>query len=42
MLQDENCSLTDIALATGFADQSHFTRAFRRVLGVTPGNWRGR
>ena len=32
--------LADIALACGFADQSHFTATFRRVVGVTPGTWR--
>lgn len=30
----------EIALATGFCDQSHFTREFRRVTGVTPGSYR--
>jgi AraC family transcriptional regulator len=29
--------LADVALSTGFADQSHFTRLFRRQFGVTPG-----
>jgi AraC family transcriptional regulator len=29
-------SIADISLALGFADQSHFTRAFRRVAGMTP------
>lgn len=32
--------LCEIACATGFADQSHFTRAFRGVTGATPGRWR--
>ncbi|BAM89112.1 hypothetical protein S58_31130 [Bradyrhizobium oligotrophicum S58] len=32
--------LTDIALACGFADQSHFTATFRRIVGVPPGTWR--
>jgi AraC family transcriptional regulator len=32
--------LTDIALACGFADQSHLTRVFRRVVGMSPGVWR--
>ena len=32
--------LTDIALACGFADQSHLIRYFRRVVGVSPGRWR--
>ena len=30
----------DIALAAGFADQSHLARAFRQILGVSPGRWR--
>lgn len=30
-------SLADAALAAGFADQSHMTRAFRRFRGYTPG-----
>jgi len=29
--------IADVAFATGFADQSHLTRRFRRVVGVTPG-----
>jgi len=29
--------LSDVAFATGFADQSHLNRWFRRMLGVTPG-----
>jgi AraC-like DNA-binding protein/quercetin dioxygenase-like cupin family protein len=32
--------LSEIALLAGFADQSHFTRLFRRHSGVTPGAWR--
>lgn len=32
--------LTDIALACGFADQSHLNRAFRRLVGMSPGQWR--
>nr|WKF59407.1 hypothetical protein HUO10_003918 [Paraburkholderia busanensis] len=31
--------LADAALAAGFADQSHMTRAFVRLLGVTPANY---
>lgn len=34
-------SFADIALATGFADQSHFCRDFKRVTGVTPAEFRG-
>jgi AraC-like DNA-binding protein len=32
-------SLSEVALLTGFADQSHFTRHFRRLVGVTPGRF---
>jgi AraC-like DNA-binding protein len=31
--------LVDAALATGFADQSHMTRHFKRVYGLSPGRW---
>ncbi len=33
-------SLAEIALACGFADQSHFTRVFTRMVGCPPGAWR--
>jgi AraC family transcriptional regulator len=33
--------LIDVALEAGFADQSHFTKVFKRQLGVTPGALRG-
>ena len=33
-------SLAEIAAGAGFADQSHFTRTFKRHLGVTPGQFR--
>lgn len=33
-------TLAQIASACGFADQSHLTRVFRRVLGTSPGAWR--
>jgi AraC family transcriptional regulator len=32
--------LAEIAVAVGFADQSHFTRTFRRVMGITPAAYR--
>jgi len=40
MLVDPAAQLSDIALACGFADQSHFTAAFRKMFGVTPGRYR--
>lgn len=33
-------TLADAALAAGFADQSHMSRAFKRTYGLTPGQWR--
>jgi len=39
-LIDAKASLADIALACGFADQSHFTATFRKIVGVPPGTWR--
>jgi AraC-like DNA-binding protein len=32
-------ALSEIALATGFSEQSHFTRIFKKVVGVSPGAW---
>jgi AraC family transcriptional regulator len=39
-LQSGRQSIGEVALDAGFCDQSHFTNAFRRVFGVTPGEWR--
>ena len=32
--------LVEIALAAGFADQTHFTRSFKRITGMTPTEFR--
>ncbi|MEQ8671790.1 MAG: AraC family transcriptional regulator [Aggregatilineales bacterium] len=32
-------SALDVALATGFTDQSHLTRHFKRIVGITPGHY---
>jgi AraC family transcriptional regulator len=34
-------SVADVAHRAGFADQAHFTRAFKRFSGRTPGRFRG-
>ncbi len=39
-LADPEASLAEIALDAGFADQSHFTRVFKRETGMTPGAYR--
>ncbi len=33
-------SLVEIALSAGFADQTHFTRSFKRITGMTPSEFR--
>ncbi|MEQ5872685.1 helix-turn-helix domain-containing protein [Sagittula sp. NFXS13] len=33
-------SLIEVALACGFASQSHFTRAFKAATDTTPTTWR--
>ncbi|HXI04839.1 MAG TPA: AraC family transcriptional regulator [Bradyrhizobium sp.] len=40
LLCGSNMSIALIAAETGFSDQSHFTRLFRRVVGVTPAKFR--
>jgi AraC-like DNA-binding protein len=32
-------SITDVAFSTGFSDQSHFSRHFKKMTGVTPGQY---
>jgi AraC family transcriptional regulator len=40
LLRENARSLATIAAQTGFADQSHLCRWFKRAYGVTPGQWR--
>jgi transcriptional regulator GlxA family with amidase domain len=40
MLAQTQLSLSEIAYATGFADQSHLARHFRHMLGTTPREFR--
>lgn len=39
VLLETDCPLAQIAVEVGFSDQAHFTRAFGRVAGNTPGAW---
>ncbi len=40
ILLNEGKPLHEVAAETGFSDQSHFTREFKRFLGLTPGAYR--
>ena len=40
MLASGDLPIAEIALACGFADQSHLTAAFRKATGATPGTFR--
>jgi transcriptional regulator GlxA family with amidase domain len=40
LMLDTNVPLSEIALATGFSDQAHFSNKFRRLAGTTPTQWR--
>jgi AraC family transcriptional regulator len=39
-LNHRDSALTDIAAQCGFADQSHLTRTFKALRGITPGEYR--
>ena len=41
ILDHPEWTLAASALACGFADQSHLNRHFKRIVGVTPGQYRG-
>jgi AraC-like DNA-binding protein/transcriptional regulator with XRE-family HTH domain len=41
LLQERDVSLAHVAGASGFANQSHLTQAFKRHLGLTPQAYRG-
>jgi AraC-like DNA-binding protein len=41
LLATTTLPLTEIALTTGFSDQSHFSRRFHEIVGIPPGAFRG-
>jgi AraC family transcriptional regulator len=41
-LAGSDAPVAEVALAAGFADQSHFSRVFRALTGVSPAAYRGR
>ncbi|MFT3706927.1 MAG: AraC family transcriptional regulator [Archangium sp.] len=40
LTEPQSHALSDIAASAGFSDQSHMTREFRRMLGLSPGAYR--
>lgn len=42
LLNQSNCSLTEIAFDCGFSDQSHFSRVFSKATRQSPGDYRKR
>ncbi|MGY4257150.1 AraC-like DNA-binding protein [Bradyrhizobium sp. USDA 4516] len=40
LMAARDLSLSEIAISAGFANQSHFTRVFSAVVGVSPTAWR--
>jgi AraC family transcriptional regulator len=40
MMKTTREPLSQVAIACGLCDQSHFCRLFRRLVGVSPGTWR--
>jgi AraC-like DNA-binding protein len=40
LLADTRTSLIEVALQSGFSDQSAFTRTFHQAVGASPGRWR--
>jgi AraC family transcriptional regulator len=39
ILQTRHTTIAEVAARLGFSDQSHFTRIFGRLVGVSPGNF---
>ena len=40
MLASTGCSIAQVAVDTGFGSQANFTRVFRKLTGITPGQYR--
>ena len=40
LLRQQDIKIIDVAYATGYTDPAHFARAFRRIAGVTPREFR--
>jgi AraC-like DNA-binding protein len=40
LLRDTDCRIIDVAFSSGYTDPAHFSRAFRRMTGMTPRQFR--
>jgi AraC-like DNA-binding protein len=40
MLRDTSAKLIEVALDVGYESEAAFSRAFKRVAGLSPGAWR--
>ena len=40
LLKDEGLSIAEVSRLTGFRTQEHFTKVFRKIVGVTPREFR--
>ena len=40
LLRRADISIGDVAIATGFADQAHLSRTFKKAFGASPRDWR--
>ncbi|MEP7345896.1 MAG: AraC family transcriptional regulator [Gemmatimonadaceae bacterium] len=40
LLRETSHPISDVALSSGFVDQSHFSKAFKKGFGVSPGTYR--
>ena len=40
LLRDSEAKVVDVALEVGYESEAAFCRAFKRIVGATPGAWR--
>lgn len=40
LLRDTDAKIIDVSFASGYSDPAHFSRAFRRIAGITPRDFR--
>jgi AraC-like DNA-binding protein len=41
LLKDQALSIAEVSKLTSFRTQEHFTKVFRKIVGVTPSEFRG-